>query len=96
MFNQLVYLHNFQDTVLVQLKLPAGSYVLSAKMELNNSNGDSQKASAVLKVQQGTHPIEQTTIRLGGSGDADEQCVLLLSVWKFQNDDVVGPNRFDL
>ena len=87
-FNQGVGINN-QAVVAVQLTLPQGVYVLSAKMEFVNTDGDPQNASAVLLVNHGAQQIEQATIRLGGLEDSNQQCVSLLTVWTCQQEDVV-------
>ncbi len=90
-FNQMPpALHHFHDTVCAKITLRAGKYVLFAKAQLQNFDGDNQNADARLTALQGNAQIDQVTVRLGGLGDSYYMgSVSLLGTWTVQDDDTI-------
>ena len=89
-FNQMPpSLHHFQDTVCAKVTLRAGKYVLFAKAQLQNFDGDYQNADARLTAHQGSVQLDQVTVRLGGGGGSFMGAVALLGTWTVQDDDVI-------
>ena len=63
-----VPLRNFNETILVAVRVPKGKYVVFGKVSISNADGDSQNAGARLTSKDGLNTIDRADVRLNGGG----------------------------
>jgi hypothetical protein len=87
--DNLIFLNNNDDTIIVRLPLPVGSYVIIGKTVLSNNDGhDPQNAMARLTTMDGATVLDRADIRINQRDDADNgaQEVSLQAVLELTND----------